>query len=178
MRSLKNWRGGFAAAAVAVMATLFGSYPVFEDSRNCARFADAMLLKKRFLFRNNKGLDPKVRPIPFSRPVRSCMPYSPIDFPICCHPVPTTVLLLCTSPQSPTIRLSVAFPILSIVTPSRLLANMCRKAWTGLWRSPFVLQTFAHHFHFVQGSVEVTNLPFEQCGPRGALALACAAVSL
>ncbi|KAI5986590.1 hypothetical protein EDD15DRAFT_2373024 [Pisolithus albus] len=50
------------------------------------------------------------------------------------------------------------------------------KMWSGLWRAPFVLQTFAHHFNFIQGRMEVPDLSGELTGPRTALALACAAV--
>ncbi|KAG6382168.1 hypothetical protein JVT61DRAFT_816 [Boletus reticuloceps] len=51
-----------------------------------------------------------------------------------------------------------------------------KKKWTGLWRSPLVLQTFAAHFNYIQGQAEVQALEKEHCGPRAALALACAAV--
>ncbi|KIJ16002.1 hypothetical protein PAXINDRAFT_11042, partial [Paxillus involutus ATCC 200175] len=56
--------------------------------------------------------------------------------------------------------------------------GMDNKAWSGLWRAPFVLQAFAHHFNFIQGRVGVANLDkeFKLAGPRTALALACAAV--
>ncbi|KIM57500.1 hypothetical protein SCLCIDRAFT_28834 [Scleroderma citrinum Foug A] len=49
------------------------------------------------------------------------------------------------------------------------------KAWSGLWSAPFMLQTFAHHFNFTQGYIEVTALDTEQMSPRVALALSCAA---
>ncbi|KAF8546587.1 hypothetical protein OG21DRAFT_1527732 [Imleria badia] len=49
-----------------------------------------------------------------------------------------------------------------------------KKAWSGLWRGLFVLQTFAHHFNFIQGRVRVVALDEELAGPRMALALACA----
>ncbi|KAN0074470.1 hypothetical protein V8E55_011882 [Tylopilus felleus] len=48
--------------------------------------------------------------------------------------------------------------------------------WTGMWRSALVLQTFAAHFNFIQGRTKVPTLEKELHGPRGALALACAAV--
>ncbi|KAI5990932.1 hypothetical protein EDD15DRAFT_2197724 [Pisolithus albus] len=50
------------------------------------------------------------------------------------------------------------------------------KTWSGLWRAPFVLQTFAHHFNYIQGRMEVPALNGELAGPHTALALACAAV--
>ncbi|KAF9233391.1 hypothetical protein BU15DRAFT_80144 [Melanogaster broomeanus] len=50
------------------------------------------------------------------------------------------------------------------------------KAWSGLWRSPLVLQTFAHHFNYIQGRVDIPSLEIELGGPRAALALTCAAV--
>lgn len=46
-----------------------------------------------------------------------------------------------------------------------------------MWRAPFVLQTFAHHFNFIQGYVDLPDVMAEPDGARGALALACAAVS-
>ena len=49
--------------------------------------------------------------------------------------------------------------------------------WTGLWRAPLVLQTFAHHFNYIQGRMDVPTLDSELDGPRAALALSCAAVS-
>ncbi|KAF9231482.1 hypothetical protein BU15DRAFT_82346 [Melanogaster broomeanus] len=50
------------------------------------------------------------------------------------------------------------------------------KAWSGLWRSSLVLQTFAHHFNYIQGRADVPTLEVELAGPRAALALSCAAV--
>lgn len=50
------------------------------------------------------------------------------------------------------------------------------QAWSGLWRSPLVLHTFAHHFNYVQGRADVPTLDIELGGPRTALALSCAAV--
>ncbi|KIJ58800.1 hypothetical protein HYDPIDRAFT_33813 [Hydnomerulius pinastri MD-312] len=107
-QSLNNWRGGFAAAAVAVITTLFANDVDFEDAAQRIEFAKAMLKKNCFLFSQNKGTD--------------------------------------------------------------------AKAWSGLWRSPLVLQTFAHHFNFIQGRVDVPTLDTELGGPRTALALSCAAV--
>ncbi|KAF8835492.1 hypothetical protein BDN67DRAFT_984590 [Paxillus ammoniavirescens] len=50
------------------------------------------------------------------------------------------------------------------------------KAWSSLWRAPFVFQVFTHHFNYIQGQAEVPSLNDEVEGPRTALALACAAV--
>ncbi|KAF9228555.1 hypothetical protein BS17DRAFT_197610 [Gyrodon lividus] len=50
------------------------------------------------------------------------------------------------------------------------------KVWSGLWRSSLVLQTFAHHFNYIQGRADVPTLEVELAGPRAALALSCAAV--
>ncbi|KIK78165.1 hypothetical protein PAXRUDRAFT_164714, partial [Paxillus rubicundulus Ve08.2h10] len=53
-----------------------------------------------------------------------------------------------------------------------------QQVWSGLWRAPFVLQMFAHHFNFIQGRVGVANLDkeFKLAVPHTVLALACAAV--
>ncbi|KAI6006920.1 hypothetical protein EDD15DRAFT_2190587 [Pisolithus albus] len=145
-QSLNNWRGGFAAASMAVITTFFANDVDFEDSEQRVDFAKAMLKRNRFLFSQNRGTD--------------------------------------------------------------------NKTWSGLWRAPFVLQTFAHHFNFIQGRMEVPDLSgkltgvakfiapiimnalecrcelvsligikshyhgckFFGTGPRTALALACAAV--
>ncbi|KAI5980710.1 hypothetical protein EDD15DRAFT_2205361 [Pisolithus albus] len=48
--------------------------------------------------------------------------------------------------------------------------------WTGLWRAPFILQTFAHHFNFTQGHADISTVYNDFSGPRTALALASAAV--
>ncbi|KAI6136012.1 hypothetical protein F5141DRAFT_1059273 [Pisolithus sp. B1] len=45
-----------------------------------------------------------------------------------------------------------------------------------LWRSLCILQTFAHHFNYIQGKVEVSTLDIELGGPHTALALSCTAV--
>ncbi|KAI6019024.1 hypothetical protein BKA83DRAFT_4495886 [Pisolithus microcarpus] len=29
--------------------------------------------------------------------------------------------------------------------------GMDNKTWSGPWRAPFMLQTFVHHFNFIQG---------------------------
>ncbi|KAI6004697.1 hypothetical protein EDD15DRAFT_2359442 [Pisolithus albus] len=50
------------------------------------------------------------------------------------------------------------------------------KTWTGLWRAPFILQTFAHHFNFIQGHADISTLYNDFSGPRTALALAATAV--
>ncbi|KAI5984733.1 hypothetical protein EDD15DRAFT_2367099 [Pisolithus albus] len=50
------------------------------------------------------------------------------------------------------------------------------KTWTGLWRAPFILQTFAHHFNFIQGYTDVPMLNNDFSEPCTALALASAAV--
>ncbi|KAI6010396.1 hypothetical protein BKA83DRAFT_4132748 [Pisolithus microcarpus] len=39
------------------------------------------------------------------------------------------------------------------------------KTWSGLWRAPFILQTFVHHFNFVQGQMEVPGLSGKLTGP-------------
>ncbi|KIJ10328.1 hypothetical protein PAXINDRAFT_16670 [Paxillus involutus ATCC 200175] len=49
-----------------------------------------------------------------------------------------------------------------------------KKTWSGMWRSPFVLQTFAHHFNFIQGCIEIPQLN----GKLGATALALAAAAV
>ncbi|KAF9241306.1 hypothetical protein BU15DRAFT_60932 [Melanogaster broomeanus] len=108
-QGLNNWRGGFAAAAVAIITTFFANDTDFEDPDQRIEFAKAMLKKSRFLFSQNRGTDNKARNI---------------------------ILLM----------------------------------------APFVLQTFAHHFNFIQGQVGVATLDKELAGARTALALACAAV--
>ncbi|KAI6098547.1 hypothetical protein F5141DRAFT_1066894 [Pisolithus sp. B1] len=50
------------------------------------------------------------------------------------------------------------------------------KMWTGLWQVPFILQTFAHHFNFIQGHADVSALYNDCYGLHTALALASAAV--
>ncbi|KAG9313628.1 hypothetical protein JVU11DRAFT_5960 [Chiua virens] len=51
-----------------------------------------------------------------------------------------------------------------------------RDTWSGMWRSPLVLQTFAAHFNFIQGQKKVVALEKELHGLHGALALACTAI--
>ncbi|KAG6369747.1 hypothetical protein JVT61DRAFT_13616 [Boletus reticuloceps] len=46
-----------------------------------------------------------------------------------------------------------------------------KNKWTGLWRSPLVLQTFAAHFNYILGRAEVPVLEDGFRGPRTALAL-------
>ena len=126
---LSNWRGGFAAAAVAVITTFFANDSEFADKAKWEAFAGAMVNKNRFLFSNNKGLNNKVG-----------------------HPHSQFVL--------------------------HPLTDHLNQAWSGLWRSPFLLQTFTHHYNYTQGHVEVAGLPsgFQGYGAQGALALACATV--
>ncbi|KIM64471.1 hypothetical protein SCLCIDRAFT_114970, partial [Scleroderma citrinum Foug A] len=50
------------------------------------------------------------------------------------------------------------------------------KLWTGIWHSPFVLQTFASHFNFISGHAEIPELDSEKVVPHVALALAATAV--
>ncbi|KAI5985969.1 hypothetical protein EDD15DRAFT_2373661 [Pisolithus albus] len=50
------------------------------------------------------------------------------------------------------------------------------KMWMGLWRAPFILQTFAHHFNFTQGHADISTIYNDFSGPRTALALASATV--
>ena len=39
------------------------------------------------------------------------------------------------------------------------LIQYLNQAWLGLWRSLFLLQTFMHHYNYIQGHVEVGGLP-------------------
>ncbi|KAG2124207.1 hypothetical protein DEU56DRAFT_917080 [Suillus clintonianus] len=55
-------------------------------------------------------------------------------------------------------------------------SGLIPKDWTGMWRSPFVLQTFASHLNFTFGRVEVPNLDTESISARAAFALAVTAV--
>ena len=45
-----------------------------------------------------------------------------------------------------------------------------------MWRSPFILQTFASHFNFVAGCTKIPGLDSENITARAALALAATAV--
>ncbi|KIJ14117.1 hypothetical protein PAXINDRAFT_13030 [Paxillus involutus ATCC 200175] len=60
--------------------------------------------------------------------------------------------------------------------PMQRMEGFDNKVWSGLWRALFILQTFAHHFNFIQGYVDVPALPHDVLGPRTALALACTVV--
>ncbi|KAG1750560.1 uncharacterized protein EDB91DRAFT_1078580 [Suillus paluster] len=55
-------------------------------------------------------------------------------------------------------------------------SGLVPKDWTGMWRSPFVLQTFTSHLNFTFGRVEVPNLDTESISARAAFALAVTAV--
>ncbi|KAG2032242.1 hypothetical protein BDR03DRAFT_1025719 [Suillus americanus] len=55
-------------------------------------------------------------------------------------------------------------------------SGLVPKDWTGMWRSPFVLQTFTSHLNFTFGRVEVPNLDTESISARAAFALAITAV--
>ncbi|KAG2115731.1 uncharacterized protein F5147DRAFT_769150 [Suillus discolor] len=48
--------------------------------------------------------------------------------------------------------------------------------WTGMWRSPFILQTFASHLNFTFGRVEVPDLNTKSISAWAAFALAVTAV--
>ncbi|KAI5985148.1 hypothetical protein EDD15DRAFT_2200763 [Pisolithus albus] len=50
------------------------------------------------------------------------------------------------------------------------------KTWTGLWRAPFILQTFAHHFNFIQGHADISTLYNDFSGPHTVLTLAATAI--
>ncbi|KAI6167361.1 hypothetical protein EDD17DRAFT_1751931 [Pisolithus thermaeus] len=50
------------------------------------------------------------------------------------------------------------------------------KTWTGLWRALFILQTFAHHFNFIQGHADISTMYNDFSGLCTALTLASAAV--
>src|SRR6267154_5706432 len=54
---------------------------------------------------------------------------------------------------------------------------ICSKAWTGMWRAPFILQTFASHLNFTYGHVEIPNLHTKESSARAAFTLTVAAVS-
>ncbi|KAG2132523.1 uncharacterized protein EDB93DRAFT_1056147, partial [Suillus bovinus] len=56
-------------------------------------------------------------------------------------------------------------------------SGLVPKDWTGMWRSPFVLQTFTSHLNFTFGRVEVPDLDTESISVRAAFALAVTAVS-
>ncbi|KAI6033981.1 hypothetical protein PISMIDRAFT_121072 [Pisolithus microcarpus 441] len=50
------------------------------------------------------------------------------------------------------------------------------KMWTGLWQVPFILQTFAHHFNFIQGHADISTLYNNFSGPHTVLMLTPATV--
>ncbi|KAI5982360.1 hypothetical protein EDD15DRAFT_2202949 [Pisolithus albus] len=81
-----------------------------------------------------------------------------------CNPFP---VWLCTTLS---MWLCTTFPCVAVHSPH--LAD----TWTGLWRAPFILQTFAHHFNFTQGHADISTVYNDFSGPRTALALASAAV--
>ncbi|KIK83031.1 hypothetical protein PAXRUDRAFT_14637 [Paxillus rubicundulus Ve08.2h10] len=51
-----------------------------------------------------------------------------------------------------------------------------KKGWSGIWWSPFILQSFTSHFQFIQGHIKIPELGSEQTSARTALTLASAAV--
>jgi hypothetical protein len=57
------------------------------------------------------------------------------------------------------------------------ISIVCSKDWTGMWRSPFILQTFALHLNFTFGHVEVPDLNTKSISAQAAFALAVTAVS-
>ncbi|KAI6094218.1 hypothetical protein EDD16DRAFT_1722005 [Pisolithus croceorrhizus] len=50
------------------------------------------------------------------------------------------------------------------------------KTWMGLWRALFILQTFVHHFNFIQGHADISTVCNDFSGLCTVLALASAAV--
>lgn len=63
---------------------------------------------------------------------------------------------------------------------STMLVLMPLQNWSGIFRGPLVIQTFAYHFSALSGAVRVTGLYPDQMDtllPRGSLALAATAVS-
>ncbi|KIK75609.1 hypothetical protein PAXRUDRAFT_18845 [Paxillus rubicundulus Ve08.2h10] len=58
-QSLNNWQGGLVAVAVTIITAFFAQDPDFEDAKQHAEFATAMLMVNHFLFSQNKGLDYK-----------------------------------------------------------------------------------------------------------------------
>ncbi|KAG1792907.1 uncharacterized protein HD556DRAFT_1308944 [Suillus plorans] len=55
-------------------------------------------------------------------------------------------------------------------------SGLISKDWTGMWRSPFILQTFASHLNFTFGCVEVPDLDTESISAWAAFALTVTAV--
>jgi len=59
---LNEWRNGFAATAMMIVATFFIQDPNFHDATQCEEFAAAMLNQNRYLFNESDGNDNKVCP--------------------------------------------------------------------------------------------------------------------
>ncbi|KAG2135988.1 hypothetical protein DEU56DRAFT_913078 [Suillus clintonianus] len=60
-----------------------------------------------------------------------------------------------------------------------LFANISadnKQGFTGMWKSPFILQTFAAHLHYILGAIEIPELDGDNCHPSAALALAAVSV--
>ncbi|KAG1764198.1 hypothetical protein EDD22DRAFT_951795 [Suillus occidentalis] len=55
-------------------------------------------------------------------------------------------------------------------------AGLTPKAWTGMWRASFILQTFASHLNFTYGHVGIPNLNTKAIGAWAAFTLAVTAV--
>ncbi|KIK73668.1 hypothetical protein PAXRUDRAFT_177788, partial [Paxillus rubicundulus Ve08.2h10] len=51
-----------------------------------------------------------------------------------------------------------------------------KKGWSGMWQSPFILQSFTSHFQCIQGHIKIPVLGSKQTSAQTALALASAAV--
>ncbi|KAG0694215.1 hypothetical protein DFH29DRAFT_1006538 [Suillus ampliporus] len=60
-----------------------------------------------------------------------------------------------------------------------LFANILaddKQDFTGMWKSPFILQTFTAHLHYILGAVEIPALDGDKSHPSAVLALAAVAV--
>ncbi|KAG1908201.1 uncharacterized protein F5891DRAFT_1179716 [Suillus fuscotomentosus] len=57
-------------------------------------------------------------------------------------------------------------------------SGLIPKNWMGMWRSPFVLQTFTSHLNFTFGCVEIPTLDTKNPSARAAFALTVTAISL
>ncbi|KAG0697350.1 hypothetical protein DFH29DRAFT_1003819 [Suillus ampliporus] len=60
-----------------------------------------------------------------------------------------------------------------------LFANISaddKQGFTGMWKSLFILQTFAAHLHYILGAIEIPELDGHNCHPSAALALAAVSV--
>ncbi|KAG1866895.1 hypothetical protein F4604DRAFT_1927875 [Suillus subluteus] len=55
-------------------------------------------------------------------------------------------------------------------------AGLTPKAWMGMWRASFILQTFVSHLNFTYSHVGIPNLNTEAIGVRAAFTLAVTAV--